>query len=94
MPNCPSTPASIVSRFDVEYPDAARAEHLEGTALAKVSIDEHGHVVKVTIQRSAGSGILDQAAIKVANSSTYKPAIGDNCKPTPSIYVMVVDFKP
>ena len=94
MPTCPSTPASIVNRYDVEYPDAARAEHLEGTALAKVSLDEHGKVVKVTIQRSAGSGVLDKAAVKVAESSTYKAAVGDDCKPTASIYVMVVDFKP
>jgi len=93
MPSCPATPPSIVNRFDVEYPDEARAEHLEGTALAKVQLDADGKVVKVTIQKSAGSGILDKAAVKVAESSSYKAATSD-CKPIPSIYIMVVDFKP
>jgi TonB family protein len=92
VPACPSTPASIITRYEVPYPDEARAEHLEGTALARVMIDPDGNVVKVIIQKSTGSGILDKAAETVAQNSKYKPAT-DDCKNVASIYIMVIDFK-
>ena len=93
MPACPPTVASILQRVDVAYPDAARDAHLEGTAIAKVELDASGKVTKVSIQKSAGAGVLDQAALKAARDSTYKPATED-CKPIASIYVMVVDLRP
>lgn len=93
MPACPPTPASIVNRVDIPYPEAARADHLEGTALVRVQLDANAKITKVTIQKSAGAGVLDQAATKGARDSTFKAATVD-CKPTESIFIMVVDLKP
>jgi|GEM_PF-5396167 len=91
---CPATPAGIVSRAQVSYPDAARAEHLVGTALIKITLDPEAKVVKAVVSRSAGSGVLDDAAIAAAKSSMYKAAQDDSCKGLASVYVIVVEVKP
>ena len=87
MADCPPTPVTIVSRADVAYPDSAREAHLEGTALLKIEVDAAGKPTRVTVQKSAGAGVLDQAATKAGRDSTYKPAT-DACKP------VVVDLRP
>jgi TonB family protein len=91
---CSPTPAAIISRAQVTYPDAARAEHLEGTALIKVRLDADAKVTGATVSKSAGSAVLDDAAVAAAKSSTYKAAQDESCKPLPSVAVIIVEVKP
>lgn len=92
MPACPPTPAAIVNRAEVRYPDMAREQHVEGTSFIKVDISPEGKVEKASVKVSAGNGSLDSEAIKIAKTSTYKAATED-CKPAAASYVLVVDFK-
>jgi protein TonB len=88
---CPPTPVAIVNRAEADYPDFARNNHIEGTAIAKIDIDASGKIVKTAIQKSSGNAALDQAALKASRESSFKAAT-EECKPVASVYVMVVDF--
>ena len=88
---CPPTPAAIVSRVDAEYPEMARVQHAEGTAIVKITIAATGKVANAAINKSAGNASLDSAAVQAAKSTGFKAAT-DECKPVSSVYLMVVDM--
>ncbi len=57
-----------------DYPTSAKLMHISGTVLLLVTMDEAGHPLSVSVERSSGSGILDQAARKqVASRWRFKP---------------------
>ncbi len=91
---CPPTPAAIVSRAEADFPEMARTMHSDGgTVIVKLDLDPAGHVAKTSVQKSAGNSLLDQAAIKAARQTSYKPAT-ESCKTVASVYLMVVDMRP
>ncbi len=92
MPACPPTPAAIFQRVEPVYPEAARASHDEGSAIVKIEIDASGKVIKTTVQKSAGTPVLDAAATKAARLTTFKPAT-ESCKPVASVYLMVFELR-
>ena len=59
------------------YPSEAREKRLEGTVVLKILIDEQGFVSEKEIQNSSGYDILDQTALKVAETARFKPALVD-----------------
>ncbi len=50
---------------NLNYPDDARRENLSGSLLLDVAIRADGSVAKITLQRSSGSKVLDDAAIRI-----------------------------
>ncbi len=56
------------------YPAAARTKKLEGAALLLVLVDAAGRPTKVTLRRSTGSSILDDAAIRAVWAWRFEPA--------------------
>jgi|GEM_PF-5235057 len=56
------------------YPEAARAEGREGTALLKVMILPTGAVGEAVVERSSGHPDLDQAAVDAVMKWTFLPA--------------------
>lgn len=56
------------------YPIAARAQRLEGAALLLVAVDDAGRPVRVTLRRSTGSAILDEAAVRAVWAWRFEPA--------------------
>jgi len=56
------------------YPAAARARKLEGAALLLVQIDDAGRPTRVTLRRSTGSAVLDDAAVRAVWAWRFEPA--------------------
>lgn len=62
------------------YPSEAREKHLEGTVVLRILIDEEGFVSEKEIHKSSGYDILDQTALKVAETARFKPALVEGQK--------------
>jgi len=57
-----------------KYPSIAKRRHLEGRVKVRLSIDANGMIETVTIAKSSGYKILDNAAVEsVKNSSPFPP---------------------
>lgn len=68
-------PATVVSRTDPLYPEAARRAGIEGTVELEVSIDASGKVTDVEVVRGLPLGLSESAAESVRRW-TWRPARG------------------
>lgn len=59
-----------------EYPYEARRQRLTGSGAATLTLDLSGNVVDVTMVRSTGSQILDNAALRGFQRWRFKPGTG------------------
>lgn len=55
------------------YPTEARKEKLEGVVQVRFSVDRDGHLLAANVQRSAGSALLDAAALAVLERADPMP---------------------
>jgi len=51
------------------YPHEVRLNHWQGNVVVRAVIDEHGHLLEVTIATNSGHEALDRAAIEVIKRS-------------------------
>jgi len=56
------------------YPKIALREEWEGTVVLRARISATGHVESVTVQKSTGHSVLDDAALATAKTWTFDPA--------------------
>lgn len=56
------------------YPESARRQGVEGTAMLKMRITAQGHVEEAQVERSAGHPDLDQAAVEAVRRWRFEPA--------------------
>lgn len=56
------------------YPEAARREGWEGTAVVRVLVDQEGKSRSVEVNRSSGFDALDRAALEAVQSWRFHPA--------------------
>ena len=56
-----------------EYPARAKREHQEGVSLVSVEISPEGYPVNVTIERSSGFPLLDDAAVRGVRRWRFEP---------------------
>lgn len=56
------------------YPSEAREKQLEGTVILKILVNEQGVIEESEITTSSGYDILDETALKVAETARFKPA--------------------
>ena len=66
-------PASVLTRADPPYPEAARRANIEGTVELEVSIDANGGVTDVEVVRGLPLGLSESAAESVRRW-TWRPA--------------------
>lgn len=57
-----------------DYPYAARDRHLEGSGLYRLNIKPDGTVSSVTVLKSTGHSLLDQAAIHAYRQWRFRPS--------------------
>lgn len=57
-----------------DYPSAARASGVEGTVMLLVTVSRTGSALRVTIERSSGSELLDRAAVRAVERWRFTPA--------------------
>jgi len=64
----------ILSRVEPTYPEQARQAGREGTVVLKIQILENGRPGHVTVYRSSGSDLLDDAAVDAVRQWRFIPA--------------------
>lgn len=74
------------------YPGQARSKREQGTALVWFVIDRDGRLQNCKIQRSSGSAVLDDAALKTLRRSSPFPAAPEEIKDVVIERVIPVDF--
>lgn len=75
----------------LEYPAMARELGLTGMTVVKVTLAADGAVTGASIYRSSGSTVLDQAAVKAAVATHYRPDIV-RCEPERGSYLFRAEF--
>jgi TonB family protein len=79
---------NLISGVSPEYPPEAEKNHLTGTGMALLKIDQRtGKVVRVVMYISTGEPILDQAAIKALSQWQFKPGT-DKSRKVPIVYTL------
>jgi protein TonB len=75
------------------YPRIARRDGAQGTVLLRVMVSAQGRPVSVTIERSSGHALLDEAASsKVLNDWTFVPAMR-GARPVEGFALIPVSFR-
>ena len=60
-----------------KYPSAARSLRLAGTVVLRILIDERGRPAQVSVHRSSGHRVLDDAAHDAAVEALFRPYVED-----------------
>ncbi len=85
--------ARFANRVQPDYPEIARAQNAEGTAVVLVTVGPKGNVISQRLEKSAGHPSLDQAALAAASHSTFLPPKIDG-KPATETYRVIYAFAP
>ena len=65
--------ADFRNKVQPEYPELAKQQGIQGTAVVMVTISASGALVSAKIYQSSGNPLLDNAALRAARASTFKP---------------------
>ena len=80
-------------RAPLRYPSSAFSQHVGGTVVLTIQINESGRATDVTVKKSSGNNDLDAAAVQCARSSRYEP-YRVNGLPEPCSVVAPFQFDP
>lgn len=69
----PSGRAAMISKGNMQYPFEAKRSRMTGSGVATVSVSSSGSVTSVSISKSTGHAILDNAAASGLRSARFKP---------------------
>jgi TonB family protein len=83
--------ARFVHQAQPDYPEVAKAQNAEGTAVVFATIGPSGSVISTRIDQSTGNKLLDAAALVAARDSTFEPPM-INGKPATETYRLVYTF--
>jgi len=61
--------------------------------LIAVTIDANGSVSHASVSQGSGNAAIDQAALRAARESSYKPRLV-NCVPSAGTYIFRAEFSP
>jgi len=67
-------PPQILRSPKAPYPEAARQAGIEGTVILKIQILENGRSGQISVYKSSGSDLLDQAAVAAVTNWRFIPA--------------------
>jgi protein TonB len=85
--------ARFANRVQPDYPEVAREQNAQGTAVVLVTVGPKGNVISQRLERSAGHPALDQAALAAAARSSFLPPKIDG-KPATETYRISYTFTP
>jgi len=84
--------ADFARKPNLEYPRLARREEWEGTVILRAQVLPSGKVGTVSVQKSSGHSVLDDAALSAAKTWSFVPATqGGN--PVAGTVTFPVQFK-
>lgn len=84
--------AAYLNNPSPKYPSAAKRRNIEGKVLLEVSVNPDGGAAKVTISRSSGFAILDNAALEAVKTWRFIPAKKAG-KAVAALVIVPVEFK-
>lgn len=90
--NYPGKVRSRLSRA-IRYPSEAKRERLRGTALVRFTVSQSGNVSGVSLARSAGSPVLDKAALATVSRAAPFPKIPEGSGRNSWTFTVPVSFK-
>lgn len=77
---------------NLQYPDIARRQRIQGQVVAKVYLDKDGNVVKIQLLKTAFEAFNEEVFRTLTEEVSYKPAMM-NGKPVPSSITIPVKFE-
>ena len=83
--------ARFVHEAQPDYPEIAKEQNAQGTAVVLATIGPSGSVLSTRIDQSTGNKLLDGAALAAARQSTFQPPM-INGKPATETYRLVYTF--
>lgn len=72
---------SDLSRLLKRYPEKARRDHIEGSLVLRLEIDEDGRLKEASIHKSSGHAILDQDALRMIRGARFSGGPGTLFQP-------------
>ena len=87
------TKPSVKSSPKPTYPAEARRKEWTGVVYLRVSISSSGKVTAVSVSRSSGHSILDNAAVSAMKRWKFRPAKNRAGEAVPSTVVAPIQFK-
>ena len=79
----------ILQRVDPIYPPMAKASHMQGTVVLRMTIDAQG--LPADIQPISGPTALQDAALKAAQQWRFQPATQDG-QAVPATFLLTMNF--
>jgi protein TonB len=80
-------------KLNVEYPRLARREEWEGTVILRAQVLPNGRVGAITVQKSSGHSVLDDAALSAAKNNGYFVPATQAGVPVAGMVTFPVQFK-
>ena len=65
--------ARFVHQVQPDYPDVAKEQGAQGTAVVLATIGPNGNVISTRIDQTTGNKLLDAAALSAARQSSFEP---------------------
>ena len=85
-------PADFARKPGLEYPRLAKREEWEGTVVLRAQVLPSGRVGSVSVQKSSGHSVLDDAALAAAKTWSFVPATQGG-QPVAGTVTFPVQFK-
>jgi protein TonB len=76
-PKGPTRPPRVLNWTDPPYPEQARQQGVEGTAILHLTVGADGRPQNLRISRSSGHSALDEAAVAHVKQARFSPALKD-----------------
>jgi protein TonB len=86
------TDSAFIHQVHPDYPEMASQENIQGDVTIRVTIGPQGQVVNAVVASSSGNPLLDNAGLKAARDSTYKPPMV-NGVPSQADYLIIYTFR-
>ncbi|HLJ85054.1 MAG TPA: TonB family protein [Candidatus Eremiobacteraceae bacterium] len=83
--------ARFISQIQPIYPEIAKQQGIQGTAIILATVGPHGNVIDETVGQSTGNRLLDAAALDAARASKFEAPEVDG-HPATETYRIVYTF--
>ena len=85
------TPPRLLHKAEPEYSPDARADHIQGTVVLQLAVNEKGHAIGVSVISPLGFG-LDERAQAAVETWEFTPGMKDG-KPVKILAIVEVNFR-
>lgn len=94
MPEFPGGSESLMRwlQKNLEYPNAARENNIEGKVIVQFTVDENGHCINFKVVKSPDPILSEAAVATLSRMPKWKPGL-QNGKPVKVAFTLPVSYK-